>query len=154
MTTTSVMKIKFNKKDILKISGKILDKSIRIKKNKAMVLALSGELGAGKTTLTKEIGKLLEIKNIIISPTFVIMKIYQIGLDSKYYSHYKKLIHIDAYRLDDPFELLKFGWSELVNDKDNLIILEWPERVMGSIDKETFWVKLKHIDDENRLLEF
>ncbi len=148
------MLIRFKENQKRQISEKILNKVSKTKNKKAKVIALSGELGAGKTTLTKEIGKLLEIKNVIISPTFVIMKIYQTGEGSKYYSQFKKLIHIDAYRLDDPLELLKFGWGEMVDDKNNLIILEWPERVMGSTDKETFWVKLKHIDDETRSLEF
>lgn len=148
------MLIKFNENQKRKISEKILNKVLRIKNKKAKVIALSGELGVGKTTLTKEIGNILEIKNIIVSPTFVIMKIYQIGVGSKYYSNFKKLIHIDAYRLDDSLELLKFGWNKILEDKENLIIIEWPERVMSSIDEETFWVKLKHIDDETRSLEF
>lgn len=148
------MIIKFKEKQKKEISQKILHKASKIKNKKARVIALSGELGAGKTTLTKEIGKLLEIKNVIISPTFVIMKIYQTGEKSKYYPQFKKLIHIDAYRLDDPLELLKFGWEELISDPNNLIILEWPEKVMESIGKHTFWVKLKHIDDETRSLEF
>lgn len=148
------MLIKFKENQKKEISEKILNKASKIKSKKAKVIALSGELGAGKTTLTKEIGKLLEIKNVIISPTFVIMKIYQTGPSSKYYPQFKKLIHIDAYRLDDPFELLKFGWDELIADENNLIILEWPEKVKASIDKETFWVKLEHIDDQTRSLEF
>ena len=146
-------KIKFNKKETKDISKKLLDKILKIKNKKARVVAMSGDLGSGKTTITKEIGKLLEIKENIISPTFVIMKIYKIN-SSKYKFHFKQLIHIDAYRLDSHKELLKIGWEELVGDKDNLIIIEWPEKVEGCMNKDAYWVKLGHIDDETRVFEF
>lgn len=148
------MKIKFNKKDIPKISKKILNKILKTKNKKAKILALSGELGAGKTTLTQELANQLGIKENIISPTFVIMKIYNINSTSKYYSHFKKLIHIDAYRLDSHKELLKIGWSELIGDKDNLIIIEWPERVENCLNSDVCWIKLGHIDDQTRVFEF
>jgi tRNA threonylcarbamoyladenosine biosynthesis protein TsaE len=148
------MKVKFNKKEIPKISKKLLDKIIKTKSKKAKVVAFSGELGAGKTTLTQEIAKHLRIKEKIVSPTFVIMKIYKINQNSDYYSHFKKLIHIDAYRLDSQEELLKIGWEKLIVDKDNLIIIEWPERVLECISSLSFPVSLFHIDDNNREIEF
>lgn len=148
------MKIKFHKKEITKTSKKILDKIIKTKNKKAKVLAFSGDLGAGKTTLTQELAKHLGIKEKIISPTFVIMKIYKINPKSEYYSHFKKLIHIDAYRLDSHDELLKIGWSEIEGDKDNLIIIEWPEKVAESIPSSAFHVELTHLDEENREIEF
>jgi tRNA threonylcarbamoyladenosine biosynthesis protein TsaE len=149
------MKVKFNIEAISEVSKKILDNIVKKDdNNKAKVIALSGDLGAGKTTLTKEIGKLLGIKNNIISPTFVIMKIYEIDKDSEYYTNFKKLIHIDAYRLDRASELLKIGWKEISCDKDNLIIIEWPERVEECLDRDVCLVKLEHIDEETRTFEF
>jgi tRNA threonylcarbamoyladenosine biosynthesis protein TsaE len=148
------MKIKFHKNKIKEISKKVLDKTVKMKSKKARVLAFSGNLGAGKTTLTQEIAKHLGIKENIISPTFVIMKIYKINPSSKYYFHFKKLVHIDAYRLDSHEELLKIGWEELIVDKDNLIIIEWPERVSECIPKLSLPISLSHIDDENREIEF
>lgn len=148
------MKTSFNKKEIPKISKKILNKILKRKNKKAKIVALSGELGAGKTTLTQELASQLGIKENIISPTFVIMKIYNINPTSLYYSHFKKLIHIDAYRLDSHLELLKIGWSELIGDKDNLIIIEWPERVEEQIPASAFRLVLSHIDEENRGMEF
>jgi len=147
------MKVIFDKKEIPQVSKKLLDKIIKIKNKKAKVIAFSGDLGAGKTTLTKEMGKILEIKEDIISPTFVIMKIYKIN-SSKYKSHFKQLIHIDAYRLDSHKDLLKIGWEEIAEDKENLIIVEWPERVKNQLDINTCFIKLHHIDDQSRLLEF
>lgn len=148
------MKVKFNKKEIPEISKKLLDKIIKTKSKKAKIVAFSGELGAGKTTLTQEIAKHLGIKEKIVSPTFVIMKIYKINQNSDYYSHFKKLIHIDAYRLDSHEELLKIGWNELILDEDNLIIIEWPERVSECIPSLSFPVSLFHIDDNNREIKF
>lgn len=148
------MKIKFNKTEIPQISEKIINKILKMDNKKAKVVALSGELGAGKTTLTQELARQFGIKENIVSPTFVIMKIYNISKNSEYYSHFKKLIHIDAYRLDFHEELLKIGWGELIADKDNLIIIEWPERVEGCINDLDFHIKLSHLDDETRFIEF
>jgi tRNA threonylcarbamoyladenosine biosynthesis protein TsaE len=148
------MKVKFSKKEIPKISQKLLERILKMKNNKAKVVALSGELGAGKTTLTQEIAKQIGINENVISPTYIIMKIYEINPSSKYYSSFKNLIHIDAYRLDSYLELLKIGWEELKKDKDNLIIIEWPENVKNCLDKATCWVKLGHVDDQTRAVEF
>ena len=148
------MRIKFNREETSKISQKILNRILKMRNNKAKVIALSGDLGAGKTTLTQELAKLLGVKENVVSPTFIIMKIYKINPDSLYYSHFKKLIHIDAYRLDSHLELLKIGWQKLQDDKDNLIIIEWPEKVKKSLDVDTCWVKLEHIDDQTRVFEF
>lgn len=146
--------IKFKKNEIPKISKKLISKVLKIKNKKARVVALSGELGAGKTTLTQELAREFGIKDIVISPTFVIMKTYEINSKSEYYEHFKRLVHIDAYRLDSHLELFKIGWTEIQNDKDNLIIIEWPERVEKCLEKDTLWVKLDHIDDETRGLKY
>ncbi len=148
--------LKFDKKKISEISKKILDKVVKENnKNKtAKVLAFSGDLGAGKTTLVQEIGKLLGIKENIISPTFVIMKIYELNSKSLYFSNFKKLVHIDAYRLDSYKELQKIGWEELEKDEDNLIIIEWPEKVKEIISKKSFKIELSHIDEEKRYIKF
>ena len=148
------MKIKFNKKDISKVSEKILDKSIKTKTNKAMILALSGDLGAGKTTLTQEFAKQLGIKENIVSPTFVIMKIYEIRKNFIPEPNFKKLIHIDAYRLESYNELLKIGWEEIIGNKDNLVIIEWPEKVKDIIPLDVFNINLIHINEMTRLIEF
>jgi len=148
------MLIKFNENEITKISKEVINRILKMDNTKAKVITLSGDLGAGKTTLTKELAKQFGIKENILSPTFVIMKIYNINSNSKYYSHFKKFIHIDAYRLDSSEELLKIGWDKLINDKDNLIFIEWPEKVIECIDNTNFKITLSHVDNENRLIEF
>lgn len=148
------MKTKFKKTQIPQISKKIIDKLLKMDNTKARVLALRGELGAGKTTITQELARQFGIKETVVSPTFVIMKFYDINPKSKYHPHFKKLIHIDAYRLDSHIELLKIGWQELISDKNNLIIIEWPEKVLECISDSDLKIELSHIDDETRFIEF
>jgi tRNA A37 threonylcarbamoyladenosine biosynthesis protein TsaE len=104
----------------------------------ALIVGLSGHLGAGKTAFTKCVAKLLGIQEEITSPTFVIMKIYDIKKheirNSKSEENaavvpWKRLIHIDAYRLERREELEVLEWEKLVADKNNLILIEWPENV-------------------------
>ena len=131
------------------IANSLLEKAIKSKSKTATIIALHGELGAGKTTLTKEIGKVLGIKVNINSPTFVIMKKYKINSNK----NFKFLIHIDAYRLNGSQELLNLGWQELFENKNNLIILEWPDRVPECLNGNICKVQLTHKDDKTRELE-
>ncbi len=112
----------------------------------ATVVTLSGDLGAGKTAFTKELGNLLGIPHDqITSPTFVIMKIFNIR-----HSPFEHLIHIDAYRLEDEQELVSLGWNEIVQDPKNLILVEWPEMVKGLIPKDAQKLSLKFVDETTR----
>jgi tRNA threonylcarbamoyladenosine biosynthesis protein TsaE len=148
------MSIIFSEKEIPNIAKKILEKIYKPKKVVATIVALSGDLGSGKTTLTKEIAKQLGIKKNLISPTFVIMKIYEINSKSEYFSKFKNLIHIDAYRLESHLELLNIGWDKIIENKDNLVILEWPEMVEACLSDDVCNVKLNHIDEQKREISF
>ncbi|MBL1434127.1 tRNA (adenosine(37)-N6)-threonylcarbamoyltransferase complex ATPase subunit type 1 TsaE [Candidatus Wolfebacteria bacterium] len=90
----------------------------------ATLITLKGDLGAGKTAFAKELAKILGIKEHITSPTFVLAKEYKLSDQI-----YEKLIHIDAYRLEKDEDLRSVGFMELIKDANNLILLEWPERV-------------------------
>lgn len=143
------MKENFKIDNLKEIARNVLEKTYKSQNDKAVVLALSGDLGAGKTTLTKELALSLGINENVISPTFVLMKIYQTNSIV-----FKKLIHIDAYRLEKEDELFGLGWEEILNNKENLIIVEWPEKVKICLPKETIWIKLGHVDEETRTIEF
>jgi len=146
-----VVKKDFKKNEITKIAKEVLaiaSASSDIKGNKATILALSGDLGAGKTTLTQAIGNELGIKEQIVSPTFVLIKFYDLPKNKLISA--KKLIHIDAYRFDHGDELLKLGWKNLINNRDNLILIEWPERVSKIIPKNAIEINLSHVDEERR----
>ena len=105
----------------------------------ATVIALQGELGSGKTTFAQAFGKVVGVEDHMQSPTFVIMKSYDVD-----WKGYKKLIHIDAYRLESESELLHLGWDEMIKDAGNLILIEWPERVEGIIPKDSKRIHFKH----------
>jgi tRNA threonylcarbamoyladenosine biosynthesis protein TsaE len=115
----------------------------------AKVVALSGDLGAGKTTLTQNIARQLGIKENVISPTFVIMKQYKINSGA-----HDQLIHIDAYRLESNKELQTLGWEELTSNPKNLILIEWPEKVEGLIPEHAQKIFLSHIDENTRQIDF
>lgn len=97
------------------------------------VLGLIGNLGAGKTVFTQGLAEELGIKEIVNSPTFVLMKIYAISNKQKATSDKRlaisKLIHVDAYRINNPEELLDIGLDEYFNNKDYLVVIEWADKI-------------------------
>lgn len=123
--------------------------SIKKSPDHATVIALSGELGAGKTTLTQAIARGLGVEENLISPTFVIMKSYKLKTGS-----WKLLVHIDAYRLKDERELKVLGWDEIISNPENLILIEWPERVPNIIPKHAYNINLGHVDEKTRSIDF
>lgn len=112
------------------------------------VLALSGELGAGKTTFVQGLAKALGIREQITSPTFVLMKVYKI---KKSVNNITRLCHIDAYRLDSADELAAIGAGEYIGDAKTLTAIEWPERVYAMIPKQTAWIYFSTEQRVNRL---
>ena len=96
----------------------------------ATLVTLSGELGAGKTAFTKAVASVLGVEETVNSPTFVLEKIYKLGSEA---SKFKRLIHIDAYRLESGSDLAPLGFDELMKDTGNLILLEWPEKVADAL---------------------
>ena len=112
----------------------------------ATVVALSGDLGAGKTTFAQGVAAALGVAETVTSPTFVLEKIY--ALDGQQFSH---LVHIDAYRLKGAHELEVLGWRELLEDTGNLIVIEWPERVAEAIPHSAVRISFS-IDGEGRII--
>lgn len=104
----------------------------------AQVVTLQGDLGAGKTALTKAIARVLGIPEHITSPTFVIMKSY--GVEK--HDFVTTLTHIDAYRVDTEDEMRVLGFDELCKDPHRLICIEWPERIAGLIPKDVLAVSI------------
>ncbi len=146
------MKKQFSKNEIPQIAKEILCSLTPNTKNQtpgATIVALSGDLGAGKTTLMQSIARELGVEENVISPTFVIMKSYRLKAKD-----YRLLIHIDAYRLNSHSELERLGWNDLISNPDNLIFIEWPERVPESIPSHAKRISLSHKDDETREIEF
>ncbi len=138
-----------------------LEKILNIEKNRAesaevltaMVVGFSGDLGAGKTTFTQAVARLLGVSSSVTSPTFVIEKRYEVSSEA-FLSTFTQLIHIDAYRLDGGKELIKLDFQELLNDPKKLIIIEWPEKVQDVLPKDLIMVDFKWVDDTVREITF
>ena len=108
----------------------------------ATIVALSGELGAGKTTFVQAMARALGVEDAVTSPTFVLEKVYELQGQA-----FERLIHIDAYRLKGARELEALGWQELIATPGNLIVLEWPERVAGLIPNDAIRIRFDIVDD-------
>jgi tRNA threonylcarbamoyladenosine biosynthesis protein TsaE len=143
-------KVSKNIEETKKIAKIFLDKILSNNKKLegALVVALSGDLGAGKTIFTQAVAKYLSIKDKIKSPTFVIYKKYPIKLKK-----YKFLFHFDAYRLKNEKELLHLGWEEIIGKKEHIVFIEWPENVSKVIPKDARFVFIAHKENGHRSLE-
>lgn len=114
-------------------------------KDQAIVVGLYGNLGAGKTAFTKCLAKELGIEIPVTSPTFVIQKIYETK-----HSFLKRLIHIDAYRLNSGRELQDLNFEEIVNNKNNIVVIEWPENVKEILPDDHTRIHCEFIDENTR----
>jgi tRNA threonylcarbamoyladenosine biosynthesis protein TsaE len=113
------------------------------------LLALHGDLGAGKTCFVRGLSRGLGIKTgAVSSPTFVIMHEYVAEQGASPHV----LVHIDAYRLGGGAELESVGWDEFVGRADTVVALEWPERVHEALPIDRLDVTLEHYGGERRLI--
>jgi tRNA threonylcarbamoyladenosine biosynthesis protein TsaE len=115
-------------------------------KERATVVTLSGELGAGKTTFAQGVALTFGVTETVQSPTFVLEKIY--ALEGQRFTH---LVHIDAYRLKSAHELRVLGWEELAREPGNLILIEWPERVAECMPQDAICLRFD-IDGDARII--
>ena len=120
--------------------GERLDKCIP----NGMTLLLQGDLGAGKTTLVRGIARGLNIKDVVQSPTFNIMKIYLKGD--------RPLIHIDAYRLADINN--DIGLDEYIGYETGITVIEWPMFIKDLIPVDSIEVNIINDGDDKRTITF
>lgn len=127
-----------------------------ISNSREHIVALSGDLGAGKTTFAKACGEVLGVAETIVSPTFVIAKFYEVpdssGSEEKIFP-WKQFVHIDAYRLESWSELEKLGFAEVFDDPETLIFIEWPEQV-GDTDQSVWKVLSFEIEGDERVVSY
>jgi tRNA threonylcarbamoyladenosine biosynthesis protein TsaE len=113
----------------------------------AVVVGLIGDLGSGKTAFTQAVARELGVTERITSPTFVIQKNYPLGESGH---GFRRLVHIDAYRLGKPEELLQLGWAELLADSGNLVLVEWADRVLPILPASTPKLLFHFVDENTR----
>lgn len=107
------------------------------------VIALSGELGAGKTTFAQGFAEGLGIKGKIISPTFLIIRQYPIpGRENFFY-------HIDLYRLEE-IDMKHSGLEEILFDPENVVLIEWADKIFKHLPAETVKIRLEKQDENSR----
>ena len=116
--------------------------------DEACVVGLYGNLGSGKTTLTQSVANILGVTDTVTSPTFVIEKIYEIK-----HTHFARLIHIDAYRIESARELQDLNFEKLVDNSRNLILIEWPENVKEILPENHTKIHCEFIDENTRTFE-
>lgn len=111
------------------------------------VIALKGDLGAGKTTFTQGLAKGLGIKERIQSPTFVLLKEHEVKSKKL---KVKSLIHIDCYRLKSANDALSIGLTDYLSKRDTICVIEWAEKIKKILPKNTIYIKLEHIKENSR----
>ena len=116
------------------------------KKGDAPVIALYGEMGAGKTTFTKSLCKVLGVLDGVNSPTFTLINEYRT-------SDGETIYHFDFYRINKLEEAFDIGFEEFV-ESGNLCIIEWPEKIEQILPPDTLRVKISVLDDGKRELIF
>ncbi len=119
----------------------------------ATMVALSGELGAGKTTFAQSVARALGVEETVNSPTFIIEKIYALS-GSPPAARWQRLVHIDAYRLKGAEELRTLGWDELAANPSNLIVIEWPENVPSAISEDAHRILIDIGEGERRTIHY
>ena len=128
----------------------------RFPKKPALVIGLEGDLGGGKTTFLQGFAKGLGIEKKILSPTFVLMKKFQIP-KSKFPTNskiqipkFKHFYHIDCYRVKGPKELFSIGLKKIISNPQNIVAIEWADRIRKILPKDAIWVYFEFIDKDRR----
>ncbi len=113
--------------------------------NNTTIVALHGDLGAGKAAFVQALGKVLKVEEAMTSPTFTIMRQYDIG-----HKLFDRLVHIDAYRLETEEEFRPLKIEELFKQPRTLVFIEWAEKMSNILPKEIFNLSFTINNDESR----
>ena len=126
-----------NAQETHSFATKVLTDLMNQPRSGALVFALSGDLGAGKTTFVQGLARTLGITEQITSPTFILANTYQIPSPSGN----QKLTHVDCYRFDSAHDADILPFSEMFQDRDRLVCIEWPERIKDILPEDTIWLR-------------
>uniref|UniRef100_A0A7C4M0K5 tRNA threonylcarbamoyladenosine biosynthesis protein TsaE n=1 Tax=candidate division CPR3 bacterium TaxID=2268181 RepID=A0A7C4M0K5_UNCC3 len=127
------------------------------------VLCFYGNLGSGKTTFIQALAEALGVKENVTSPTYVLIKKYKTAnkkiITSKKVvaknfqfpiSNFQFFYHMDAYRLSDPQEALDLGLEEIWSDPNNIIAIEWADKISDILPEKRMDLCFEHIKDDER----
>lgn len=111
-----------------------------------LIIALEGELGAGKTTFTQAFAEALGVAEHLKSPTFVLMKHYVL----KDVPGYTTLYHLDCYRLNGAADLGPLGVAEIIARPGTIVLIEWAERVADILPRNHWVIHIDHVAEHER----
>lgn len=114
-----------------------------------LVIALAGDLGAGKTFFVKNFLQALGVKEKVSSPTFVLMREYKIKKSMAGSKKYTKAYHIDVYRFSDLEDLRRLKFKDVLKEKNAIVLIEWADRIKKLLPKKTIWIRFEHGAKEN-----
>lgn len=130
-----------NSKETRKVARFLAEEIMKTRGRSGLrIIALQGNLGSGKTTFAQGFAKACGVKKRVASPTFVIMKIYQVGKKLGF----KYLAHVDCYRLKSGRDLLRLGFRKLLEDEYAIIVIEWAEKIKSILPVRTLRIFFKH----------
>ncbi len=134
-----------------KQAGEILaTEALKAKRETALVIGLKGDLGGGKTSFAQGFAKGLGIVERVLSPTFSIFKAFPI----KKKGHFKKFYHFDCYRIKKSEEMLALGFNEIISDRKNIVLVEWPENIIEVIPEDAVMAEFEVLNENQRKISF
>lgn len=131
-----------------KETQKVAEKLVKTLKG-GEVLCLYGDLGHGKTTFVQGLAKGLGVERRVNSPTFIIMRTYEKNI-KHVSSHIKFLYHVDLYRINSEQDIIDLGLYDIMNKQDNIVVIEWPEKMGRALPEKRIDIKFEYIDEESR----
>ena len=124
----------------------ILGKEIAQNIKNEQVICLHGDLGTGKTTFIQGFAEGLGVTKKIISPTFIIMRTYEL----RDHPTKKYFYHVDLYRIESEKDVEGLGLLEIIKDPESIVAIEWPEKIENLLPEKRLTLFFKYIDDEKR----
>jgi tRNA threonylcarbamoyladenosine biosynthesis protein TsaE len=113
------------------------------------VVALHGDLGSGKTTFVQGLAEGLGITKKIISPTFIIMRTYEVR-SMNHESRIMNFYHVDLYRIEDEKDVEGLGLLEIMQSNDSIVVIEWPEKIENILPQTKKDIIFTYIDNDRR----
>ena len=129
-------------KEMAKAGEMLAQETLEKRVHAPLIIGLKGELGGGKTTFAQGFARGLGVKDKITSPTFVIFKKYSFDSGAFY--------HVDCYRIKGAADLAELDFAEILKSKENIVLIEWAEKIKEILPKNTLWINFEYLDRTKR----
>lgn len=112
--------------------------------HKPLIIALNGDLGAGKTAFVQGFAEGLKITDKIISPTFVLIRQHKVPNTDQ------TLHHIDLYRLEENTDIKTLGVEDLLKNQNNIVLIEWADKIKDHLPNNTIYISIEKLNENYR----